>query len=88
MAQNVQQNLDTWKAKLDKELHERNTLTDLEKMETKTGVRRLYLVHDVGVFFGLYLMVSYGAAFLCNFAGFLYPGYASIKAIESKETDD
>ena len=89
MEQNVQQNLDTWKAKLDKKLHEENALTDLlEKLETKTGVRRLYLVHGVGVFFGLYLMVGCGAAFLCNFVGFLYPAYASIKAIESKETDD
>ena len=89
MAQNVQQNLDTWKAKLDKKSHEKNALTDLlEKLETKTDVRRLYLVHGVGVFFGLYLMVGYGAAFLCNFVGFLYPAYASIKVIESKETDD
>ena len=45
MAQNVQQNLDTWKTKLDKILHEKNAVTDLlEKVEQKTGVRRLYLV--------------------------------------------
>ena len=89
MAQNVQQTSDNWKAKLDKKLHEKNALTDLlEKLETKTGVMRLYLAHGVGVFFGLYLMVGYEAAFLCNFVGFLYSAYASIKGIESKETDD
>ena len=89
MAQNVQQTSDNWKAKLDEKLHEKNVLTDLlEKLETKTGVRRQYLVVGVGVFFGLYLRVGYGVAFLCNFVGFLYPAYTSIKAIESKETDD
>lgn len=44
MASAVQQNVETWKAKLDKVLHEKNGFTDLlEKVEQKTGVRRLYL---------------------------------------------
>ena len=37
--------VENWQAKLDKILHEKNAFTDLlEKVETKTGVRRLYLV--------------------------------------------
>ena len=40
----VQQNVQTWKEKLDAKLHEKNAVTDLlEKIETKTGVRRLYI---------------------------------------------
>jgi len=36
-----------------------------------------YLFVGVIAFTGLYLMVGYGADFLCNFIGFLYPAYAS-----------
>ena len=37
--------VENWQAKLDKILHEKNAFTDLlEKLETKTGIRRLYLV--------------------------------------------
>ena len=48
MAQAVQQNLDNWQAKVDKVLHEKNVFTEqLEKVEQKTGVRRLYIVLGV-----------------------------------------
>lgn len=40
----VKQNVETFKNKLDKLLHEKNALNDvLEKLETKTGVKRLYI---------------------------------------------
>lgn len=40
----VKQNVETFKNKLDKLLHEKNALNDvLEKLEAKTGVRRLYI---------------------------------------------
>ena len=40
----VKQNVETFKNKLEKLLHEKNALNDvLEKLETKTGVKRLYI---------------------------------------------
>lgn len=44
MANAMQQNVQGWKEKLDAKLHEKNAVTDLfEKIEAKTGVRRLYI---------------------------------------------
>ncbi|XP_034325935.1 receptor expression-enhancing protein 5 isoform X3 [Magallana gigas] len=89
MASAVQQNVENWKAKLDKVLHEKNGFTDLlEKVEQKTGVRRLYLAIGLFAVVVLYLMVGYGAQFLCNFIGFIYPAYTSFKAVESTNKDD
>ncbi|XP_021354464.1 receptor expression-enhancing protein 5-like isoform X2 [Mizuhopecten yessoensis] len=89
MASAVSENVETWKAKLDKLLHEKNFATEtLEKIEKKTGVRRLYVAIGLLAILGLYLMIGYGAQFVCNFVGFLYPAYASIKAIESHNKED
>jgi receptor expression-enhancing protein 5/6 len=79
----------SWQDKLKKVLNQKNIFTEqLEKIEQKTGVQRLYIVIGAAAVFGLYLMLGYGAQFLCNFMGFVYPAYASVKAIESKEKND
>lgn len=89
MAAAVKQTLEEWKTKLEKCLNEKNKCNDvLGTIETKTGVKRLNIVLALVALLSLYLMVGYGCDFLCNFIGFLYPAYASIKAIESREKDD
>uniref|UniRef100_A0A8C6YNB7 Receptor expression-enhancing protein n=1 Tax=Nothoprocta perdicaria TaxID=30464 RepID=A0A8C6YNB7_NOTPE len=60
----------------------------LGRLETRTGVRRLYLASGSIAFLGLYLAFGYGAALLCNLIGFVYPAYVSIKAIESSSKED
>lgn len=76
-------------SKLDKALQEKNMFTDiLVKIEEKTYIKRQYVVFGLAVLCGIYLMVGYGSQFLCSFIGFLYPAYASVKAIESHQKED
>jgi len=83
------QSIQVYKDNLDKKLKEKNAFTDLlAKAEEKTGVQRLYIVSGLIGFLALYLMVGYGAVFLASFIGFVYPAYASVKAIESTDKND
>ncbi|VUZ45174.1 unnamed protein product [Hymenolepis diminuta] len=74
---------------LNKKLKEKNAVTDcLNKVQEKTGVKAEYVIYGVCAFIVLWLMVGWGATLLANFIGFLYPAYASIKAIESTCKED
>nr|VZI37795.1 unnamed protein product [Spirometra erinaceieuropaei] len=77
------------KDQLQKKLNEKNAFTEvLDKIEAKTKVPKIYQVFGLAGLVGLYLMIGYGATFLANLIGFLYPAYYSIKAIESPAKDD
>ncbi|CAM9541265.1 unnamed protein product [Lampetra planeri] len=77
------------KEMFDNFVKEKNVFTEaLDLVEKKTGVSKSILALGLSVFIGIYLIVGYGASLLCNFIGFLYPAYDSIKAIESLNKDD
>eukprot|EP00058_Branchiostoma_floridae_P011584 XP_002597072.1 hypothetical protein BRAFLDRAFT_57028 [Branchiostoma floridae] len=79
----------SYREKLEKYLYEKNAFTDLlAKAEAKTGVKRVYIVYVLLTILCLYLAIGYGAGFLCNLIGFVYPAYASVKAIESERKED
>ncbi|KAL5966053.1 Receptor expression-enhancing protein 6 [Taenia solium] len=73
---------------LNKKLREKNAFTDaLNKVQDGTGIKKEYIVYGLIALITLYLMVGWGATFLANFIGFIYPAYCS-KAIESPCKDD
>jgi len=74
---------------LDRSLHQKNRLTDLLALvEQKTNVKRVYIAQGVIGILCLYMIFGHFAALICNSVGFLYPAYASIKAIESSKKED
>ncbi|XP_056678215.1 receptor expression-enhancing protein 6 isoform X2 [Monodelphis domestica] len=70
-------------------MEQKNFVTiTLGKLEEVTGIQKNYLASGIIAFLGLYLIFGYGASLLCNLIGFIYPAYASIKAIESPDRED
>ncbi|CAB3407487.1 unnamed protein product [Caenorhabditis bovis] len=74
---------------VDKQLHEPSPLGNvLGTVEQKTGVRRLHIVLGVLGLQALYLIFGHSAQLVCNFMGFVYPAYMSVKAIETSRKED
>lgn len=81
--------INTGKQKLDNWLHQKNYFTDvLEKIEQKTGVKRIYQFLGLVGIFALYLVFGYGADLIVTVLGFAYPAYQSVKAVESETKED
>ncbi|KAI9556957.1 hypothetical protein GHT06_016751 [Daphnia sinensis] len=81
--------LEQYRAGLEKMLYEPGFINNLlAKAEERTGVKRLYIALGMVGVISIYLTFGYGAQLLCNSIGFVYPAYASVKAIESDKKDD
>lgn len=57
-------------------------------LSEKTGLSRFYVVVGLSVLVSLVVFFGVGAGFFCNVVGFVYPAYASFKAIESPDGAD
>jgi len=60
----------------------------LGTIEEKTGVKRSYMVLGIIGFFLAFVLFGFGAGPLCNLIGFVYPLYASFKALRTTDKAD
>lgn len=85
----AKQHFEKFRSDVTKKLREPNKVTDvLDKVESKTGVDRFFMFMGVVGIAALYMIFGYFAELVCNFVGFLYPAYMSIKAVESSQKSD
>jgi len=81
--------MNAFQSKLKKTLNEKGLLGDtFAAIEANTGVQRLYVAYGLISITGLWLIFGFGGQLIANSIGFVYPAYASIKALESKVKSD
>jgi len=56
--------------------------------EKKAGIRRAYLLVGAVAIMSLIVLLYHGSDALCNLVGFIYPMYASFKALKTPVKDD
>ena len=78
-------NFETLISNLDKEL---SKFSDLKDFERKTKVPKTYSAGSIAVFLIFLVFMNVGARLITNLFGFVYPAYASFKAIESDRKED
>lgn len=73
-----------------KELCERNPTVDnlLNTATSATGTRKEYIALSIATLPFIFLLLMGGANFIVDLVAYLYPAYASVRAIESDGTDD
>lgn len=70
-------------------LSEENLFTNaLSLAEKKTGIPRMFLLSGAVAFFSMYLVVGYATSFLTSLLGFVYPFWASYKALDTNSKED
>merc|ERR1712070_280555 len=55
----------------------------MQELQEKTGLRKIFLAGGIAFVVLMFILFGFGAGLLCNFVGFVYPAYASFKALEA-----
>ena len=77
--------INEYEAKLNVEL---SKIPQLRSLEQATGVKKTYVVLGTSTLVVFFLFFNIFAQFITNLIGFVFPAYASFKAINSKSADD
>lgn len=81
--------IDRCRASIEEFLNKYPAVDDIVgKASNATKVSKVNLIMGLIAFTAVWLAIGYGAPFLCDFIGFVFPAYLSFKAVESADTRD